>query len=276
MLVQQCHTSPMHVDVISVAPVKSLGLNHPESVDVTSDGVPGDRRFALIDEQGRHFSGKRCGALVQVRASHDDAAERLTLAFPDGTKVSEPVMLGGPVDAVFYGELRPAHLVLGVFAHALSRFADADVRLIRVPDGGGVDRRETGVVSMQSTASLAAIGRESGAEGVVDGRRFRMTFTIGRADEHAEDAWIGRRVRVGTAVIVPEGHTGRCAVTTQHPDTGVPDLDVLKAIAAYRSDIVTTGERLPFGVHARVVVPGRVSVGDAVVLDDGPQGSTAG
>jgi pimeloyl-ACP methyl ester carboxylesterase len=28
-------------------------------------------------------------------------------------------------------------------------------------------------------------------------------------------------------VIVPEGHIGRCLVTGQNPDTGVPDLDTL-------------------------------------------------
>ena len=101
----------------------------------------------------------------------------------------------------------------------------------------------------------------------VDGRRFRMTFTVSGADEHAEDAWLGRRVRIGHAVVAPEGNIGRCAITTQDPDTGVPTLDTLKTIARYRGELVTT-EPLPFGVHARVLVPGRVSVGDEVALED--------
>jgi uncharacterized protein YcbX len=56
---------------------------------------------------------------------------------------------------------------------------------------------------------------------------------------------------------------GRCAITTQNPDTGKADLDTLKALAEYRGDVETT-EPLPFGVHAAVAQPGRVRVGDLV------------
>lgn len=64
-------------------------------------------------------------------------------------------------------------------------------------------------------------------------------------------------------MVIPQGHVGRCAITTQNPDTGVADLDTLKALAAYRGDLETT-EPLPFGVHAAVATPGRVRVGDPV------------
>jgi uncharacterized protein YcbX len=99
----------------------------------------------------------------------------------------------------------------------------------------------------------------------VDGRRFRMNFGIDGLREHEEDEWLGRRVRLGEAVVVPVGNVGRCAVTTQNPDTGAPDLDTLKALAAYRAGTEAT-EPLPFGVHAAVAHPGRVRVGDAVEL----------
>jgi uncharacterized protein YcbX len=66
-------------------------------------------------------------------------------------------------------------------------------------------------------------------------------------------------------VVIPQGNVGRCAVTTQNPETGSPDLDTLKALAGYRSDLKTT-EPLPFGVYAAVAQPGRVRVGDPVEL----------
>ena len=91
----------------------------------------------------------------------------------------------------------------------------------------------------------------------VDGRRFRMNFGVDGIEPHAEDGWLGRRVAVGEAVVVPQGNVGRCVVTTQNPDTGRTDLDTLKALAAYRGDVETT-EPLPFGVHAAVAEPGRV------------------
>ena len=97
----------------------------------------------------------------------------------------------------------------------------------------------------------------------VDGRRFRMNFGIDGLAEHEEDEWLRRRVRLGDAVVIPLGNVGRCAVTTQNPDTGVPDLDTLKALAAYRRDLETT-EPLPFGVHVAVAEPGPVRVDDPV------------
>jgi uncharacterized protein YcbX len=97
----------------------------------------------------------------------------------------------------------------------------------------------------------------------VDGRRFRMNFGVEGLEPHAEDAWIGRRVQLGDAVIVPQGNVGRCAITTQNPDTGRPDLDTLKALARYRGEVTTT-EPLPFGIHAAVAEPGRVKLGDPV------------
>ena len=51
----------------------------------------------------------------------------------------------------------------------------------------------------------------------------------------------------------------------QDPDTGVPDLDTLATLKAYRDDVPTT-EPLPFGVHASVLEPGRVRIGDEVAV----------
>src|SRR5438874_2038182 len=81
-----------------------------------------------------------------------------------------------------------------------------------------------------SRASLEALQAAARADGPVDGRRFRMLFGIDGVAAHEEDAWLGRQVRIGEALIVPLGHVGRCATTTQDPDTGVRSLDTLGAI----------------------------------------------
>jgi len=119
----------------------------------------------------------------------------------------------------------------------------------------------SGAATLLGAGSLHAIERLLGSP--VDGRRFRMNFGVDGLDEHEEDRWLGRRVRLGDAVVVPQGNVGRCAVTTQNPDTGAPDLDTLKALATYRQEVETT-EPLPFGVHAAVAEPGHVRVGDPV------------
>lgn len=255
----------MRIGVLTTAPVKGLGLSHPRDVDVTQRGVRGDRAFALLDDRGRLANGKRFGPLVRVHATYSADPEMLVLALPDGTQVGGPVELGDPVEAHFYGAVRPARLVQGDYSAALSELAGASLTLVRMPDGDGVDRRGVGAVSLMTTASLDALRRAAGVEEAIDGRRFRMTVIVDDADEHAEDTWIGRRVVIGQAVVEPVGHIGRCAVTTQDPASGESDLDTLKAIARYRGHLDTT-EKLAFGVHARVLVPGRVAVDDPVTV----------
>jgi uncharacterized protein YcbX len=109
-------------------------------------------------------------------------------------------------------------------------------------------------VSLLSTAACDGL----------DPRRFRMLFGIGGVDAHAEDEWIGSRVRIGDAVVEPLSETGRCLITSQNPDTGAPDMDMLEWIRVNRPE--GTGEPLPFGVHGRVVAPGAVRVRDAVAI----------
>jgi uncharacterized protein YcbX len=247
---------------ISIAPVKALALVHPDSVELEPHGVRENRRFYLRDADGRLVNGKRQGRLVQVAPEWDERAGTLALRFPDGRVVAGEVAVGEAVTTDFFGRPVAAHVVVGPWSDALSEWTGETLELCR-PDepGAGVDRGR-GKVSLVSTASLDALAAATG-NGSVDGRRFRMLLGVEGVAAHEEDAWLGRRVRVGGAVIRPRGNVGRCAVTTQNPDTGAPDLDTLRALAAYRGDVETT-ERLPFGVHGEVVEPGRVRVGDPI------------
>jgi uncharacterized protein YcbX len=248
---------------ISLAPVKGLALMQVDECELTEAGVAGDRLFFLVDESGRLVNSKGLGAIQQIVPRYDAVADVLTLAFPDGATVSDEVGLDGTLDARFWDATVPVRVVAGPWSEAISAFAGRALRLVR-PPGPAPDRMRGGAATLVGTGSLDALARTLGVDGV-DGRRFRMNFGIDGLAEHEEDGWLGRRVRLGQAVVVPQGNVGRCAVTTQNPDTGAPDLDTLKALARYRRDVETT-EPLPFGVHAAVAQRGRIRVGDAVEL----------
>lgn len=245
---------------ISIAPAKSLGLLHPEEVELGPAGVVGDRRFWLRDEQGALYAGKRDGTMLRIRPAWDEGARRLTLTFPDGDVVDGVVELGEPVEAILYGEVRPSHRVVGPWQEAISRYVGRPLELLWA-DETAVDRAPGGgTVSLVSRASLDRLGREAGADGELDGRRFRMLFEIDGVGEHEEDAWIGGRLVIGDATVTFNGDVGRCVLTSRDPDTGVVDLPTLVTLAAYRREGVS--EPLPFGVYGSVVAPGRVRVGD--------------
>ena len=251
-----------YVARLSIAPVKSLGLVHPEEVALASGGVVGDRRFWLVDEDGRLLNGKRHGSLVRVRPEWDEATCELVLTFPDGGRVEGVVELGEPVAAEMYGLPLPSHRVQGPWEDALSAHVGEPVRLLWA-GGGAVDRSSRGgTVSLVSRASLERLRLEAGSERPVDGRRFRMLLEIDGVDAHEEDEWLGWRVQVGEAEIVVNGDVGRCVVTSHDPDRGVADLDTLRTLAGYRRE--GRSEDLPFGVYGSVAVPGRARVGDEV------------
>jgi uncharacterized protein YcbX len=246
---------------ISLTPVKATKLHQVDEVELVDTGVRGDRRLYLVTERGRLVSDKDFGSLQLVDASYDEELDSLRLVFPDGNELAGRVERGAEVATSFHGLSRTARLVEGPWSEALSAYVGDSIRLVE-PAQPAPDRGREGAVTVLGTGSLAALASELGVD-AVDGRRFRMNFGVEGLEPHAEDGWLGRRVRLGEAVVVPAGNVGRCAITTQDPDTGRPDLPTLKALAGYRGEVATT-EPLPFGVHAAVVVPGRVRVGDPV------------
>jgi uncharacterized protein YcbX len=258
---------PAAVSWISVTPVKGLRVQARDEVEVTVDGVPGDRAFFLVDERGAMVSATRIGPLVAVVADHDAQAGTLALRFPDGGEVAGSIELGEREPVRFGGLNMSASPVLGEFSAALTEHCgDGALRLFAAPpERSGVDRGRIGAVTLLSVASLQRLREQAGESEPVDPRRFRMTFGVEGLEPHEEDTWLERDVRVGGALVRVTGNVGRCAATTRQPDTGVVDFKTLHHLRAYRHDVPTT-EPLPFGVHARVLEPGRVRLGDAVGL----------
>ena len=245
---------------LSIAPVKSTALHHPDEIRLERWGVPGNREFLFVNEHGRLFSGSRFGPLVAIRARYDVGAGRLMLDFPDRSVADGPVRLSEeePASVNVWGRDVPAREVVGPWAGAMSRFAGQPVRLLK-PDREG-DGNDGSPASLVSTASIEELARRSGRPEARDGRRFRMLVEVAGVEPHEEDTWVGREVGLGRAVVRVTRPNPRCVVTTQSPDTGVQDLDTLREIRGYRGTIPDGG--IPFGVYADVVEPGRIRVGD--------------
>jgi len=250
---------------LSVTPVKSMALSHPDRVTIGPAGLEENRRFFLVDEFDGLFNGSDSGRLMQVRPYYDAAAERLALHFPDGAVVEgDATARGAPIVVGFYGRDVPSHLVEGPFGGAVGRFLGRPIRLARCDrPGDGVDVHPLTLVSAASVADLA---RRAGRTEQLDARRFRMNLDLDGCEPFEEDTWQGRRIRIGAPGIGPElqvlEEVPRCVVTTLDPDTGVKDFDTLKQIARFRP-VVDGG--LPFGMYAEVVTPGEVATGDVVV-----------
>jgi uncharacterized protein YcbX len=183
----------MHVAELWRYPVKSLGGEALQAVDVGPDGLAGDRLVQVHDRRGRILTARNHPGLLALRG-------RLG---PDG----EPLVDGRPWTD-------PGALA------AVRRAAGADdVRLVRDP---GPARFDVLPLSVLTDGAIAALG--------VDRRRLRPNLLIGGVPGLDERTWPGRRLRIGAVVIAVEELRDRCVMTTYDPDTQVQDPGVLRRI----------------------------------------------
>jgi MOSC domain-containing protein len=249
----------MHVAELWRHPVKSLQGESLDQAVVEDSGLSGDRRWGIVDrETGKVLTGRRAPSLLLASSRLTDTGVEVLL--PDGDVLVAPGAHADDVLSKWIG--RPVALV-----HAESfgagvgeYFADATddnsaVVSWTMPPGRFVDALPLLVVT---SASLRQ-GRALHPDGAWETRRFRPNIVVDVEDEGwVEDAWCGRTVRVGTAVVQPAAPCERCTMVTR-PQPGLErDLDVFRTLARHHG--------ATFGVWTAVQTPGVVRVGDEVTL----------
>ena len=238
---------------LNVTPVKSLRLHHPESIELRVDGAVEDRRFLLVDAEGRLYNGKRDTTLVRCSASWDADTRVLGIALPGGESIVAEVARTAPALVEVYGRTLHGHAVGGPWADALSDLVGRSLTLVEREDGGwATDSRPATLVSRGSLGLIDG-----------DGRRFRMLVELDGLEPLEEEQWGNRRLRAGEVVLLVGEPTPRCAVPSASPDTGVRDRDVLRELLDVRGPV--HGQSC-LGVYAEVLEPGVVRVGDPVEL----------
>ncbi len=158
---------------------------------------------------------------------------------------------------------------------------DASRTLVRTPDGDELEvvdpalaaelgdgvrviKQDRGVfdampLSLVSSQTVAAAGELAGAE--LEVQRFRPNLLVEAAGDEPfqEEAWVGAVVRIGGARMRVDQRDERCVVVNVDPVTSERDASVLRTLAREREACL--------GVYGSTVTPGRVAVGDPVVLE---------
>ena len=256
----------VEVKGLAITPIKGTRLRAVDSVQLERGGVRENRRFFLIDDKGEMVNATHLGGLNAIVSDYDDRTRRLSVEFPDGRVLADEVRLGDQLTTHFYGEPAPAKLVSGEWSEAISEHVGQALRLVEAGEDGAVDRGPVGAVTLISRASLGRLA-EQADQSSVDVRRFRMLIEVDGIGPHEEDAWVGRTVRVGDAVLRGRGHVGRCVITNRDPETGEITLQTLKILGTYRRDLDTT-EPVAFGIYGEIVEPATIRVGDPVEVVD--------
>jgi uncharacterized protein YcbX len=240
-------------------PVKSLQGEPRTALDAKHDGIGGDRRFGVLDESsGTVISAKREGRLLFASARLDEGVP--TVLVPGAGEFEPGVALN---DALSEWLGRSVHLVSadrhgpGTFECPID-FESDDSEPVRWegPDYSFVDSSQVHVLTTSSVHMLE--GERPDLDWSL--QRFRPNIVIEAPDRGPlEMGWIGRQVRIGSAVLEVDKPCSRCVMTTRpQPGGRERQLDILRH--------VSTNHESSVGVLAHVVVPGTIRTGDSPEL----------
>lgn len=185
------------LDRITIYPVKSLdGLELTECGVRASGGLENDRRWRLVDMDGRVLNAKRSPVFHAIRAEYE-LDERLVTLWVDPAAVEAAALPAADLDrlrglAGYSGGqvVRDSfHLVPGQGGPCewLSEVFGVGVLLQERVDGGFPDDRDAPGPTLVATATLAEVGRWFGFDLAESRRRFRVNLESGGCDAFWED-----------------------------------------------------------------------------------------
>lgn len=238
-------------------PVKSLQGEPCEALELTPEGVVGDRLLGVLDvAAGTILSAKRDGRLLEGQAGW--RAGQVRVRVPGDPVEHAP---GAALDDAVSGWLGLPARVVAAPSHGVGTFeshedawddASALVRWEGIA-GSFVDESHLHLVT---TGDLDRLAGER-PELQWDARRFRPNAVV---EAPAEWLAVGSQLRLGSATVeVMKGCT-RCAMTTRPQPGGLAsEPDVLRHVRSAHGNVV--------GVRARVARPGRLGQDDAVEVE---------
>ena len=255
---------------IYIYPLKSTRRTSLEASAVEPQGLRMDRRWMLVDPDGKFVSQRTASKLAVVRAT----------AQPDGLHVQAPgqedLWAPQPSGAVrasveVWGDIMPA-AVAEDRAHAwFSWFLDMECRLVFLDDpasrpveagygrpGDVVSFADSFPALLLSEASLDALNER--LEEPVPMHRFRPNLVVSGVEAFAEDAW--ERVRIGDVDFMVVKPCARCVVTTIDQETGTSSgKEPVRTLQTFRR---AADGKVHFGQNLVPLHPGVVRRGDPV------------
>jgi uncharacterized protein YcbX len=231
-------------------PVKSCRGQRLAEAAVEPWGLAGDRRWMLVDGDGRFVTAREHPRLVLATPVPDGDVIRLTAPGLPDLSVAVPGASAAQVPVRVWGSELLAASASDEAARWLSKVAGTDVRLVYLDDparrpanpefslpGDVVSFADGFPLLLASEDSLARLNEWIAAggharEGPLPMTRFRPNVVVAGAEPFAEDDW--RLIRIGSVPFRVAKGCGRCVLTTVDPRTAVKGKEPLATLARHR------------------------------------------
>ncbi|WP_133499219.1 MOSC domain-containing protein [Cognatilysobacter terrigena] len=265
----------MHVASLHLYPLKSCAPLDAETLDVTSRGPIGDRRWMAVDANGRFLTARQHPHLVGIRALPNGHGIALSANGMPGLHVDAPASSAPRREVVIWDDTVLAIDAGDAAATWLTQYLGLTARLVHMD--ATVHRpvdttygQPDDEVSFADGYPLLVITQSALDElnsrlaSPVPMARFRPNIVVAGTAPNAEDGW--RRVRVGDVEFDAVKACTRCVFTTIDPATMTRDPagEPLRTLLTYRR----TPKGVTFGMNLIPRRAGRIARGDAVVVLD--------
>jgi len=269
----------MHLSAIWIYPVKGLRGVALGSAMVEPWGLAGDRRWMIVDSNGRFVSQREAPSLALIAAHLDGAGLRLSAPGRPDLAVAPP-QEGPPVEVTIWRDRVAAAPAGRQVDQWLTAAVGFPVRLVHMAEpgrarpvdpayGAAEDRvsfADGFPLLVATSASLADLAtRVAMPDLSMD--RFRTNLVVEGALPWAEDGW--RDISVGAAAFTAVKPCGRCVVITIDQATGArhPTDEPLRSLMTFRRN--DRGQPI-FGQNLIPRSGGEIRVGDPVVATAAP------
>lgn len=238
-------------------PVKGLSPEPLERVTLTRDQtVPFDRAYAIENGIGR-FDPEHPAHLPKINflmLMRNERLATLQTRFYDETETLTILRAGKQVAR---GDLR-SQLGRRMIEQFLAAYMQSELRgpprVVSAP-GHSFSDVAAKCLHIVNLASLRELERVAGRQ--LNPLRFRPNVIIDGAEPWAEFSWKDKPLQIGGVPLAFIKRTERCAATDVDPDTGKRD-------TALPATLLRTYGHSDFGIYARVLSDGEITLGDPV------------
>jgi uncharacterized protein len=265
----------MHLSALHLYPLKSAAGLAVETLDILPRGPRHDRRWLVVDTEGRFVTARQISRMVLIRAETMGEGLRLSAPGLPDLDVAPPLPGASRLRVSIWKDMVDASVADPAADAWLSAFLRQPVRLVYMDDGARravdpayarpgdevsfADGYPLLVISQTALDGLNARLAEAGLASVAMAQ-FRPNLVIADAAAHAEDDWKG--VRIGEVAFDAVKCCTRCVFTTVDPVGGMrrDDDEPLNTLKQYRR----TPNGITFGMNLIPRGIGTLRVGDAV------------